>query len=115
MLFRSSDVAGTAVVGPIGPKVATFSATPTFDCSLGDSFSITVTGNVTSSTLSNVTPGQRLTFWIKQSGGGFTFAWPSNVKGGGTISGTDGFISTQEFEVDLAGDARAVSAMQYTN
>ena len=108
-----ADVAGSVILTPIGKGMAiTFSATPTFDCSLRDSFEITLTANVTSSTLSNVTPGQRLTFWIKQDAtGGRTFVWPTNVKGAGTIDGTVSKASQQEFEVGLDGNAYAVAAM----
>lgn len=54
-----------------------YSATPQFDASLGDAFEIILTGNVTSSTLVNVTPGQSLKFIIKQDAtGGRTFVGP---------------------------------------
>jgi hypothetical protein len=54
-----------------------FSATPQFDASQGDAFEIVLTGNVTSSTIINATPGQRLKFIIKQDAtGGHTFAGP---------------------------------------
>lgn len=60
----------------------TYSATPTFDASLGDIFKITLTGNVTSSTLSNLTAGQRITIIVIQDAtGGRTFVWPTNVFG----------------------------------
>ena len=54
-----------------------FSATPIFDASQGNSFEIVLTGNVTSSTLINLVPGQRLKFLIKQDAtGGHTFVAP---------------------------------------
>jgi hypothetical protein len=57
-----------------------FSATPVFDASQGTTFEMVLTGNVTSSTLVNVTPGQRLIFIIKQDGvGGRTFAPPPTL------------------------------------
>jgi len=59
-----------------------YSATPVFDASLGDIQIITLTGNVTSSTLINAVQGQNISFFISQDAvGGRTFAWPSNVKG----------------------------------
>lgn len=64
----------------------TFSATPTFDASKANLFKITLTGNVTSSTLSNARTGQELYFEICQDGtGGRTFVPPTNVIGFVTI------------------------------
>lgn len=104
-----SDVAGTASVEKLGKGVAaTFSATPTFSANVRDAFEITLTGNVTSSTLQYHTPGQRLSWRIIQSGGPWTFAWPTNVKGGGVV-GTGSNV--QEFEVGLDSNAYAVAAM----
>ena len=40
------------------PVVVSFSSTPVFDASLGNYFRITLTGNVASSTLINVTDGE---------------------------------------------------------
>src|SRR5712664_440301 len=65
---------------PYGQQTITFSATPTFDASLSNSFKITLTGNVTSSTLVGVEPGLWLYFQICQDGvGNHTFAWPSQM------------------------------------
>lgn len=80
------DVAKSIVSG-LNP--VTFSATPTFLASLGNTQTITLTGNVTSSTLSNATAGQRLTFNIYQDAtGSRTFVWPLTVVGAPTISST---------------------------
>jgi hypothetical protein len=60
-------------------NVVTFSATPTFDASLGNTQKITLTGNVTSSTLSNAVAGQTINFIVCQDAtGGRTFVWPAN-------------------------------------
>ena len=60
-------------------NVVTFSATPTFDASLGNTQKITLTANVTSSTLSNATAGQTINFIICQDAtGSRTFVWPTN-------------------------------------
>lgn len=58
-----------------------FSATPTFDASPGPQiFTMTLTGNVTSSTLSGGVAGQFGEFTICQDAtGNRTFAWPTNV------------------------------------
>jgi hypothetical protein len=63
-----------------GLNVVTFSATPTFDASLGNTQKITLTANVTSSTLSNASTGQTINFIICQDAtGSRTFVWPTNV------------------------------------
>lgn len=74
-------------------------ASATFDAGLGNTFELTLTGNVTSSSLINVQPGQWLAFIICQggTGGPWAFAWPSNVFGGGAIGSAGGNCSTQAF------------------
>ena len=68
-----------------------FSATPTFNAASFSNFKITLTGNVTSSTLSNAVAGQYIGFEIVQDGtGGHTFAWPTNVKNAMSITGQAG-------------------------
>jgi hypothetical protein len=78
-----------------------FSATPTFDASTAASFKLTLTGNVTSSTLSNAVAGEPISFEICQDGtGGRTFVPPANVLNMGTIVNTASACSTQEFWFD---------------
>lgn len=61
-------------------QVVTFSANPTFDASQALDFEMTLTGNVTGSSLINLTAGQELTFIIHQDGtGSRTFVPPSNL------------------------------------
>jgi len=80
-------VAAKAVIS--GVNTVTFSATPTFDASLGNTQKITLTANVTSSTLSNASTGQTINFIICQDAtGGRTFVWPTNVKGAPTVAST---------------------------
>jgi hypothetical protein len=67
-----------------GTVATSFSASPTFNAAAfaSPTFTMTLTGNVTSSTVTNPIAGQRITFIITQDGtGGRTFAWPSNFKG----------------------------------
>ena len=98
--------AGTAPAqfgGPVisGLNTVTFSATPTFDARLGNTQKITLTGNVTSSTLSNAATGEHINFLICQDGNGSrTFTWPTNVKGGMTIGSTASKCSAQSFIFD---------------
>ena len=108
-----SGGAGTSIsVAKISTLVntVTFSATPTFNASLGNTQKITLTGNVTSSTLSNATTGETINFVICQDGtGSRTFVWPTNVKGGMTIGATLSKCSAQNFIFDGT-NAYALSA-----
>jgi len=63
-----------------------FSATPIFDASTAATFKLTLTGNVTSSTLSGAVAGEPLAFLVCQDAtGGRTFVPPTNVLGWVTI------------------------------
>lgn len=87
-----------------GVNSVTFSATPTFDSALGNTQQITLTGNVTSSTLSSLAAGQQIDFIICQDAtGSRTFVWPTNVSGGMTIGATASRCSAQSFRVNAAG------------
>jgi hypothetical protein len=93
-----------------GVNTVTFSATPTFNASLGNTQKITLTGNVTSSTLSNASTGETINFIICQDAtGSRTFVWPTNVKGGMTIGATLSTCSAQDFIFDGT-NAYAVSS-----
>lgn len=85
--------------------VIVFSGTPVFDASTANVFEITLTGNVTSSTLSNVAPGQELAFIIHQDGAGaHTFVPPANLPLA-PISGGANKTSVQQF---IVGNSLAV-------
>ena len=59
----------------------TFSTTPDFDAGLGNLLKLTLTGNVTSSTISNPTSGEQILLLLCQDAtGSRTMAWPSNLK-----------------------------------
>jgi len=78
-----------------------FSATPAFDASTAASFKLTLTGNVTGSTLNNAVAGEPISFEICQDAtGGRTFVPPTNVLNMGTIVSTANACSTQEFWFD---------------
>lgn len=67
---------------PFGQHTQSFSATPVFDAGITDSWKMTLTANVTSSTLIGAEAGHTYTFEICQDGtGGRTFSWPGNVTG----------------------------------
>ncbi len=107
-----TDYQISAAGGIIGGfNSVTFLATPTFDFSKGNTQMMTLTGNVTSSTLVNATAGQRLLFIVCQDAtGNRTFAWPTQMKGGGVIGSTASKCSVQEFVWD-GSSARAISAV----
>jgi hypothetical protein len=109
-LLTSLTTAVKAAVGQTA-QVVTFSATPVFDCSKGLKFEITLTGNVTSSTLTNVPNGVTIQFTIKQDGtGGRTFVPPSGVPID-TIDPTANAASVQKIEVSSTGAFRAATPM----
>ncbi len=85
---------------PLRVSVA-FSATPQFDLSLAPTQSITLTGDVTASSIANPGDGQTVSFLICQdSAGGHAFTWPSNVLGGMQIGTAPGTCSAQTFVSD---------------
>ena len=58
----------------------TFSTTPTFDAALGNSFKMTLTDNVSSSTITNPQAGQEIVLILCQDSNGLhTMAWPTNL------------------------------------
>lgn len=78
--------------------VFSFSATPAFDGSAATGFELTLTGNVTAPTMTNVHVGAIYTFVIIQdSVGGRTFAWPANVVNATVPDATPFAISVQAF------------------
>jgi len=84
-----------------GLVAASFSSTPVFDASTGSVFTMTLTGNVTSSSVINATVGQEITFILRQDGvGGRTFAWMTNAKGASNIGADANVYSAQTFVFD---------------
>lgn len=72
------DSANSSLLATI--ESVTYSATPTFNAATASMFFITLTGNVTSSTISNATTGQIIGFSITQDAtGSRTFTWPATV------------------------------------
>jgi len=59
---------------------------------------MTLTGNVTSSSVTNPTAGATITFAITQDGtGNHTFTWPTNFKGASAIAPEANMVSVQSF------------------
>jgi hypothetical protein len=98
--------ARTLVAADIALAVAVaFSATPTFNAGLAamPTFTMTLTGNVTSSSVTNLSAGQIITFIITQDGtGGRTFAFPANTRGASPIAPDANLVSVQSFVYDGA-------------
>lgn len=114
--FRSAVALAVDDVAQLAPLVRgqitmPFSATPDLDASRASIFVMTLTANVTSSTLSKATDGQPIRVVLKQNGaGGWTFAWPTNMKGTMVISAGINTVSAQTFVYDKAsGNAYATS------
>jgi hypothetical protein len=79
----------------------TFSATPSFDASTSTTFKLTLTANVTSSTLTGAVAGEPIAFLICQDAtGGRTFVAPTNVQGWVTIPTAANACSLQTFIYD---------------
>lgn len=104
----------TGPTGPTGPAgsgggdaganiTTTYSATPTYTCTSNTSntFTITLTGNITSSTLAGCATGANITLNLCQDGSGaHTNVFPANVLGAGTVDGTASTCSRQTFWFD---------------
>lgn len=85
---------------PGGTAVAS-AASMTFDASVNSSFRVLMGTNVTSSAISNPTARQVITFIIAENAtGGFTFAWPSNVRGASNIQTDANGVNVQSFIYD---------------
>jgi hypothetical protein len=81
----------------------TFSATPIFDCSLGSVQKLTLTGNVTSSSLANCQAGQLVTFEICQDPtGGRTFANPAGLNQWSALPIAANACASQQYSFDSA-------------
>lgn len=84
-----------------GGEVITYSATPVFNCALGLVHKITLTGNVSSSTLVNCLPQQPIIVQICQDASGSrTFVFPTTMSGVMTIGSTASKCSVQQFVYD---------------
>lgn len=79
-------------------NTVSFSATPTFDLSVGLVHAITLTGTVTSSSFTNGVAGREYSFIVCQDAtGNRTFAWGAAWHGVMTVGLTASLCSTQKF------------------
>lgn len=107
--FRTLVAADLPVTSTLALTVVSYSSTPTFNAALAQFFQITLTGNVTAPVLTGAVAGELLIFQIiEDAGGGHTFVWPTNVKGGMGISTTASKVNTQMFIFDGT-NARAIA------
>jgi hypothetical protein len=106
----SYDMNGTAPFDPALPLpplppliinqllIVPFSPTPTFPGGQYTAWAITLTGDVTSSTLSGIIQGNLYTFIILQdSTGGRKFAWPSLVQNATPVNPNPSGLTVQTF------------------
>ncbi len=83
-----------------------YATSVTFDAATSAQFDLTLTGNVSSSSLTNTTDGQLVALIISQDAtGGRTFAWPTNVVSPGVICPLANSTSIQFFLVRPATNA----------
>ena len=89
-----------------------WSATPVF--TVGTDQTMTLGGNVTSSTVTGIQIGSISVFRVCQpaTGGPYTFAFPASFRGAGAIGSTAGKCSNQTFESFDGTTMEAISAMQ---
>jgi hypothetical protein len=81
-----------------GLLVVPFSATPTFNAAAANGFTMTLTGNVTGSSVTGGSGGQTITFCITQDAtGGRSFVWPANFKGASNIGTDANSVTVQSF------------------
>jgi hypothetical protein len=121
LVTQFTNAVASLVPGAPPPQVITvgFSTTPAFVANAGNPdiavFQITLTGNVSSSTLTNTTPGQILIFNVTQDGvGGRNFVAPTGVPMG-VIDTTASQVNTQAFLVLSGGVIVALTPMMLEN
>lgn len=94
---------GTGVSPAFQITTQTFGASETFNNSGAQNqmFVLTLTGNVTSSSMQSNTAGQMAEFVLCQDAtGGRTFAWPANFSNPPSINTTANFCTTAQFVYD---------------
>jgi hypothetical protein len=78
-----------------------FSPTLSLDAGQGDTFKVTLSGDVRETRLINATGGQQVNIVVCQDGSGnHGFTWPTNVKGGAAVSNTPLGCTGQSFVWD---------------
>lgn len=95
-----------------------FSATPVFDAALVTgpvAFDLTLTADVTSSTLLSPQAGQIVTFILEQDAtGGWLFVWPTNVLNAGIVDPDPSSVTVQSFVARANGFLYPIGPQTYT-
>jgi hypothetical protein len=114
--LNAAGLIPASLLASVGLVVVGFSATPVFNATNAQGFKMTLTGNVTSSTFANGTQGPALIMFrfLQDATGGWTFAWPSNVRNGGVVNPGPNARSVQIFALDTDGSLDAVGPIQYS-
>jgi hypothetical protein len=96
-----NEIAGGSGGSSFAPAstTVTYSATPTFGVTASiQEFNMTLSGNVTASTLSSAAAGDILIFNVCQNAtGGYTFVWPTGFSAASAISSTASTCTTEIF------------------
>ena len=93
-----------------------YSPTPVFNAADSNGFQMLLTGNITSSTISGVTPGQLVAFYfVQDSVGGRTVSWPSSMVGTVQPDLAANAVSVMLFRADLSSILRACSPLISNN
>lgn len=107
LLASVSLLGQTAQIGGQITQAVTFTATPTFNATTANTFVMTLTGAVTSSTFIPSFAGQTVTFVITQDGtGSRTFVWPTNVVSAPTIKSAANATTVLTCRVDSASNCQ---------
>lgn len=89
-----------------GALTVTDAASVTFNAAASSAFFITLSQNTVLSAISNGTNGQRITICVKQNAtGGWSFSFPSTVKGWSNIGTDANSVSLQDFLFDVVSGA----------
>ncbi len=110
--YASAFLTKADIVG--GVTTVPFSSSPVFNGSLATGFYMALSGDVTSSTLTNVTPGNIVTFALFQDvTGHHNFTFPPNLLVPGVISVSPYSFSVQQFFILPNGQGMPTGAMVY--
>lgn len=81
------------------PVAVSYAASITVNCQLSNVFTTTLTGNITTTTISNPQDGQTINWFLTQDGtGGRTIVWPASFR---WPTGTSRTLSTTGNSVDM--------------
>lgn len=95
-----------------GITTVAYATTVAFNANTSNGFQINLTGPVTSSTITGISPGQLIAFYLAQdAAGGRTFSWPAGIVGTLPIDLTPNAVSLMLFRADASGTLRAITPL----